>query len=156
MCQQITVTLQVALLVPAVAVIFAVPAATAVTLPVLSTVATDVLSEDHTTVSVEPDGVTVAIKVSSNPSAKARLFVLRVMPVAGLGAETILTVALLLVKSSNFIKISGKPISSRLPTPTLSSSLNTDSPKAAPSLTLNFAVSSIPSKVISASEDSLS
>ena len=93
MCQQITVTLQVALLVPAVAVIFAVPAATAVTLPVLSTVATDVLSEDHTTVSVESDGVTVAIKVSSNPSAKARLFVLRVMPVAGLGAAVTVTVA---------------------------------------------------------------
>ena len=82
-----------ALLVPAVAVIFAVPTATPVTLPVLSTVATEVLSEDHTTVSVESDGVTVAIKESEPPSQTVRVSLLRVMPVAGLGAAVTMTVA---------------------------------------------------------------
>ena len=62
-----TVTVQVAVLSPAFAVMVAVPGATAVTLPVLSTVATDYLLEVHTTVSVVSVGSTVAIRVSVLP-----------------------------------------------------------------------------------------
>ena len=64
----VTVTLQVALFPPAVAVMVASPSATAVTLPVSSTVATDSLSDDHAT--AVPLGVTVEINVSVFPSSK--------------------------------------------------------------------------------------
>ena len=62
-----TVTVQEADLLPAVAVMVAVPGATAVTLPLLSTVATDSLFEVHVTVSVVSEGSTVATSVSVLP-----------------------------------------------------------------------------------------
>ena len=63
----VTVTTQVADWLPACAVMVAVPTATAVTLPVSSTVATAVLPDVQVTVSVVSVGVTVAVSVSSLP-----------------------------------------------------------------------------------------
>ena len=63
----VTVTTQVADWLPACAVMVAVPVATAVTLPLVSTVATAVLLDVHVTVSVVSFGSTVAIRVSFAP-----------------------------------------------------------------------------------------
>ena len=94
---QVTVTVQVAVFVPAFAVMIASPAETAVTLPVAeSTVATSDLLVDQTTVSVESDGVTVAVRlVSLLPAVKVNALLLRVMPVAGFGAAATVTAELL-------------------------------------------------------------
>ena len=86
-----TVTAQEADCSPALAVIIALPEATAVTLPVESTVATSGLSEDQATVSVVSDGVTVAVRVSVAPTVKVSSSLLRLMPVAGVGAAVTLT-----------------------------------------------------------------
>ena len=65
-----TVTLQVAVLSPAFAVMVAVPSLTAVILPP-STVATAVSDDDHVTVlSVASSGLTVAVIVSESPSVR--------------------------------------------------------------------------------------
>ena len=72
-----TVTVQVALLSPAVAVIVAVPAATAVTTPPL-TVATAEEDVVHTTVtSVDVVGRIVAVRVAVDPTVKERELLLR-------------------------------------------------------------------------------
>lgn len=87
-----TLTVQVAVFVPAVAVMVASPGATAVTLPVAeSTVATSVLLEDHTTVSVEPSGVTVAVRLALSPAVSVNSLLLREMSVAGFGATVMVT-----------------------------------------------------------------
>ena len=78
----VTVTEQVAFLLPAVAVIVALPFPTAVTTP-LETVATDVLLDVHTTLSVELDGVTVAVSVAVFPFVRLSDVLERVIPVAG-------------------------------------------------------------------------
>ena len=68
----LTVTVQVAVLSPALAVIVAVPSATAVTLPFASTVATDVLLELQVTVLfVALSGFTVAASVTDSPSVSS-------------------------------------------------------------------------------------
>ena len=68
----LTVTEQVAVLSPALAVMVAVPSATAVTLPFASTVATEVLSELHVTVLfVALSGFTVAVRVAVSPSVSS-------------------------------------------------------------------------------------
>ena len=64
----VTVTAQVAVLPPAVAVIVAVPADTPVTTPAADTVATLSSLDVHAT-SVNVDGVTVAVSVSAAPTA---------------------------------------------------------------------------------------
>ena len=72
-----TLTVQVAVFVPAVAVMIASPGATAVTLPVAeSTVATSGLLVDQATVSVESDGVTVAVRLVSLFTGSQRQFAL--------------------------------------------------------------------------------
>lgn len=57
----LTVTVHVASTLPAFAVITAVPSLTAVTVPFSDTVATLLLLEVHTTLSVVSEGVTVAV-----------------------------------------------------------------------------------------------
>ena len=91
MCVHVTLTLQVADLLPAFAVITAVPGAIAVTFPVAeSTCAIAVLLEDQTTLSVESAGVTAAVKlVSTVPAARDRLLGETEIPVAGLLIETV-------------------------------------------------------------------
>ena len=70
-----TVTVQVSLLPPQKAVIVAVPALNAVTLPLLSTVAISVLEDFQVTdLSVELAGLTVAVRVASSPAVKDRVF----------------------------------------------------------------------------------
>ena len=65
----VTVTEQVADLLPAFAVMVAFPSATAVTLPLASTVATEVLLELHVTVLSDAlSGFTVAVRVAVSPS----------------------------------------------------------------------------------------
>ena len=77
----LTVTAQVADFSPALAVIVAVPAFTAVTLPLESTVATDVFDELQLTVlSVALDGLTVAVSVTLSPSVRLRLLLSSVTP----------------------------------------------------------------------------
>ena len=80
----VTVTGQVAVLSPALAVIVAVPALTAVTLPLPSTVAT-LLSEDvHVTfLSVALSGATVALSFWLSPSTMLISVLSMVMPVTG-------------------------------------------------------------------------
>ena len=72
-----------ALLLPAVAVMVALPFPTAVTTP-FETVATDVFDEVHETLSVLPLGVTVAVRVALSPFFKFRLVLESVIPVAGI------------------------------------------------------------------------
>ena len=81
---QATVTVQVAWKVPTFAVIVAVPLATAVTLPVLSTVATLSLLELQVTVPSAPSGRTLAVKVSLSPDFKSRVYLFSVMPVGSI------------------------------------------------------------------------
>ncbi len=90
-----TLTVQVAVFVPAVAVMIASPGATAVTWPVAeSTVATAGLLVDQTTVSVESDGVTLAVRlVSLLPTVSVNSLLLREIPVAGFGAAAMVTAA---------------------------------------------------------------
>ena len=85
-----TVTVQVADLFPAFAVIVAVPAATAVTLPPLS-VATFVLLLLHVTVlSVALLGLTVAVSVAFAPVVRERLVLFKLIPVtATVALETV-------------------------------------------------------------------
>ena len=80
--------MQVADCSPAFAVITASPGATAVTLPVAaSTFATSGAFVDHTTVSVESAGVTVATRlVSSCPVVRDISVLFKVSAVAGFGA----------------------------------------------------------------------
>ena len=79
-----TVTVQVADLSPAFAVIVAVPAATAVTLPPL-TVAIFVLLLLHVTVlSVALEGLTVAVKDAVSPVFKDRVVLLTEIPVTAM------------------------------------------------------------------------
>ena len=76
----LTVTWQVADLLPAVAVIVAVPSATAVTVP-FDTVATEVFELDHVTVLfVAFEGCTVAVKVPVFPVSNANVGWLKVTP----------------------------------------------------------------------------
>ena len=80
-----TVTAQVALLPPQLAVIVAVPSLTAVTFPPL-TVATAVLELDQVTVcSVASDGLTVAVRVEDSPSISVKDVLLIVTDVTGTG-----------------------------------------------------------------------
>ena len=81
----VTVTEQVALLLPAFAVIVALPLPTAVTTP-FETVATAVLLDVHVTLSVLPLGVTVAVSVAVLPFVRLRDVCERLMPVAGTDA----------------------------------------------------------------------
>ena len=81
----LTVTEQLAFFVLSellVAVMFAVPAPTAVTRPFGSTVATLVSSLDHVTdLSVAPSGLTVAVSVSVSPTVNVVVVLLRDTPV---------------------------------------------------------------------------
>ena len=80
-----TVTAQVAVLSPALAVIVAVPGTMAVTLPP-STVATDSLEDVHVMVlSVASSGLTVALRVTSSPTVIVRVDLSRVTPVTATG-----------------------------------------------------------------------
>ena len=79
--QRYAVTVQEPETPPAVAVIVAVPAATAVTTP-SETVATAPSSVLHSTVSVLSAGSTVAVSVSVSPTVRSRVSALSVMPVA--------------------------------------------------------------------------
>jgi hypothetical protein len=76
--ESVTVTLHVALLESAVAVMVTVPAAIAVTFPDESTVATEVSDEDQLTVPLQPLGVTVAISVLVSPVSSDMLDASRV------------------------------------------------------------------------------
>jgi hypothetical protein len=82
--EPVTVTLHVALLESAMAVMVAVPAATAVTFPEESTVATDVLDEDQLTVPLQLLGVTVAVSDLVSPVSNDMLDVSRVTDVSSL------------------------------------------------------------------------
>ena len=84
----VTVTAQVALLLPAFAVMVALPLPTAVTVP-LDTVAIAVLEEVQTTLSVLSLGVTVAVNVDFSPFFRLRLVLESVMAVAGFEAVTV-------------------------------------------------------------------
>ena len=80
-----TVTSQVAVFSPALAVMVAVPTDTALTLPVASTVAMAALEELQVTVlSVASAGVTVATRVRVSPSTKAALVRFRLIPSTGI------------------------------------------------------------------------
>ncbi len=79
----VTVTSQLALAFPAVALIVTVPLATAVTLPFSSTVAISSLLLLQTILSVLFVGSTVAVRVSDLPFSRVRVVLLRVTPVAG-------------------------------------------------------------------------
>ena len=82
----VTVTAQVAVLLPSavLTVMVAEPPATAVTLPLASTVATEVLELVQVTfLFVASLGVIVAIRVSVEPFAKDRLVLFRLTPVTG-------------------------------------------------------------------------
>ena len=93
-CATLTVTLQVALLPPAFAVIVAVPPPTAVILPPLVTVATFELDEEYVTVLfVASEGVTVADNCAVPPFLRLTLVVLREMPVTGFVTVTLPPVA---------------------------------------------------------------
>ena len=90
----VTVTLQVAVLLPSlvVTVMVAEPALTAVTLPFSSTVAT-ALSEDfqETVLSVASSGVTVALRVAEPPSVRDSSVLSRLTPVtATVAASTVM------------------------------------------------------------------
>lgn len=82
--EPVTVTLHVALLESAMAVMVAVPAATAVTFPEESTVATDVLDEDQLTVPLQLLGVTVAVSDLVSPVSSDMLDASRVTDVSSL------------------------------------------------------------------------
>ena len=80
-----TVTTQVAVLSPALAVMVAVPTATAVTLPEASTVATAVFEELHVTVlSAASSGVTVAVRVTVPPSTKSTCVLSNIIEFTGI------------------------------------------------------------------------
>ena len=81
----VTVTEQVALLLPAFAVMVALPLPTAVTTP-SETVATEVLPDVHVTLSLLPLGVTVAVSVAVLPFVRLSDVLERLMPVAGTDA----------------------------------------------------------------------
>ena len=79
-----TVTVQVALVSPALAVMVAVPGATAVTFPALSTVANSGLSLLQVTVGLEASsGFTVADRVASSPSTRSKVALSRVTELTG-------------------------------------------------------------------------
>ena len=83
-CGTLTVTLQVAVLPPALAVIVAVPPPTAVILPLLLTVATFVFELVYVTVLLVASlGVTVAEIVDVSPFFRVRLVLLSETPVTG-------------------------------------------------------------------------
>ena len=82
--EPVTVTLHVALLESAMAVMVAVPAATAVTFPEESTVATDVLDEDQLTIPLQLLGVTVAVSDLVSPVSNDMLDASRVTDVSSL------------------------------------------------------------------------
>ena len=83
-----TVTLHVAFTFPAVAVITAVPAFTAFTVPLADTVATLVLLDFHTTLSVVLEGATVAFNVKDLPVVIFLLVAFSVTLVAATGFLT--------------------------------------------------------------------
>ena len=85
-----TVTSQVAVLLPALAVIVAVPMPFAVTTP-LAIVATDSSDELHSTASVLFSGVTVAVSVAVLPFWRLSVVSERVMAVAGISLGTTVT-----------------------------------------------------------------
>lgn len=121
----LTVTVQVALLLEpsaVVAVMVAVPLATAVTTPALLTVATDVLLLVHVTLLLLAlEGVTVAVRVDVWPAdVKEREVLLRLMPVAWIGMFTVtLQVALLLEPSAVVAVIVAVPLATAVTTPEL-------------------------------------
>ncbi len=82
--ESVTVTLHVALLESAVAVMVAVPAATAVTFPEESTVATEVLDEDQLMVPLQLLGLTVAVSVLVSPVSSDMLDASRVTDASSL------------------------------------------------------------------------
>ena len=82
-CDMFTVTSQEADTFPAVAVITQEPLETGVTTP-FSTVATSVLLEAHTIVSVELDGVSVAVIVCVAEPVKLNVVLFKLIPVAGI------------------------------------------------------------------------
>ena len=78
----VTVTLQTAVFPPAVAVMFAVPSAAAVTVPSAATVATVSLSDFHVTVlSAAFSGSTAAVSFSVAPAARVSSVLFKVMDV---------------------------------------------------------------------------
>jgi len=83
-----TVTVQVSLTDPDVAVMVAVPAATAVTTPELETVATEVLEDFQVTLWSAVEGRTVAVRVAEPPTARDRVELSMVTDVAA-GAVTV-------------------------------------------------------------------
>jgi hypothetical protein len=80
----LTVTAQVAVCVPAVAVIVADPMATAVTVPSAATVATVVSELDHVTASVELLGVTAAVSFFVPPTPTVAVLGVTETPVAAI------------------------------------------------------------------------
>ena len=91
----LTVTVQEADFSPALAVMVAVPSLTAVTLPLLSTVAILVSELVQVTVpSVVLLGFTVAVSVSEPPSVRVRVVLFNVTEVAGTGFFLTVTVQL--------------------------------------------------------------
>ena len=82
---------------PAVAVMTAVPALTAVTVPSAATFTTASLLEDHTILSVVSAGVTVAFKVKDLPVSTFWLVAFRVTFVAGTGTGVTVRVLFVLL-----------------------------------------------------------
>ena len=73
-----------------VALIFAVPGATAVTLPDESTVATPELFDDHINARfVAFEGVTVAVKISLEPTVMVSIYLFNEMPETKMGLTVI-------------------------------------------------------------------
>ena len=95
-----TVTAQVPLTDPEVAVIVEVPAATAVTFPELETVATEVSDDSHDSVSVVLAGFTVAVSVEVSPTARDSEVLLREIDVVGTLASVTVTLQVALLESA--------------------------------------------------------
>ena len=91
--------------------IFAVPAVTPVTLPVLSTVATASASLDHKAVSVVSAGVTVAVNCSVLPESKVKVAG-RVTAVAGVNSAETVTLTLSVLPSTVTVMVTGSVVAS--------------------------------------------
>jgi hypothetical protein len=106
--EAVTVTVQVAVLLPSVVVtvIVAVPAATPVTLPLDDTVATDVsLDFQVKLLSVALDGLTVAVSASLEPATKDKVDLLSVIPVTETVAAVTVTVHVVVLLPSVVVTV---------------------------------------------------
>ena len=85
----VTVTVQVAVLLPSlvVTVIVVVPAATAVTVPSLTIATFASLADQLTVLSVALEGVTVAVSLAVPPASRAKMFLSSVTPVTATGVS---------------------------------------------------------------------